>query len=192
MCIGEKKQSIPLRSLIESRREVNIADTIDCEYLYTDKFWGVSLQKLLDIAHIISAGIVSFSRGLNDTPKIAGLLVVLQGMNMAFGMVTIAIAIALGGLLNARRVAETMSKKITDLNHGQGFSANLVTGFLVIVASNFGVPVSTTHVSVGSIFGIGLISGNRNSKVIRTILISWLVTLPVAMLLSAAVYMVLA
>ncbi|MCH7902233.1 inorganic phosphate transporter, partial [archaeon] len=52
--------------------------------------------------------------------------------------------------------------------------------------------VSTTHVSVGSIFGIGLISGNRNSKVIRTILISWLVTLPVAMLLSAAVYMVLA
>ena len=43
------------------------------------------------------------------------------------------------------------------LNPGQGFTANLVTSFLVILASRFGVPVSTTHVSVGSLFGIGLI-----------------------------------
>ena len=63
-----------------------------------------------------------------------------------------------------------MNKKITRLNHGQGFSANLVTSFLVIIASKFRVPVSTTHVSVGSLFVIGVISKNANNKVIKSII----------------------
>jgi len=53
------------------------------------------------------------------------------------------------------QVAITMSRKITPLNHGQGFTANLVTAVLVIFASRQGLPVSTTHVAVGSLFGIG-------------------------------------
>ncbi len=103
-------------------------------------------------------------------------------------MAAIAIGMAIGGLLNARLVAETMSKKITEINHGQGFSANLVTSFLVIIASKFGIPVSTTHVSVGAIFGIGMISKKRDTKVIRNIVLSWLITLPVAGVFSASVY----
>ncbi|MCH8264051.1 MAG: inorganic phosphate transporter, partial [Proteobacteria bacterium] len=95
---------------------------------------------------------------------------------------------AAGGLLSAYRVATTMSKKISAINHGQGFSANLVTSFLVIIASKFGVPVSTTHVSVGAIFGIGMLSGNQDRKVVRSILLSWLITLPVAAMISALVY----
>jgi inorganic phosphate transporter, PiT family len=147
--------------------------------------------KTLDAAHIVSAAAVSFARGLNDTPKIAGLLVTTQALDIQWGMVAIALGMAIGGLLNARRVAETMSKKITEINHGQGFSANLVTSFLVIIASKFGVPVSTTHVSVGSIFGIGIVSGKQDSKVIRNILLSWLITLPVAMACSALIYWLL-
>ncbi len=148
-------------------------------------------SKLLDIAHTISAAAVSFARGLNDTPKIAGLLVAAQALDISFAMVIIAIAIAIGGLLNARRVAETISHKITEINHSQGFSANLVTSFLVIIASKFGIPVSTTHVSVGSIFGIGMISGNANTKVISGIILSWLITLPVAMFFSALMYYII-
>ena len=106
-------------------------------------------------------------------------------------MVAIALAMALGGWFNARRVADTISDKIADLNHGQGFSANLVTGLLVIFASKLGVPVSTTHVSVGAIFGIGLVTGRRNNRVIGSILLSWLITLPVAMVFSALVYGIL-
>ena len=131
---------------------------------YTGKVFGFSNQKILDTAHIMSGAAVSFARGLNDTPKIAGLLVAAQTLDINIGMVAIAFGMAIGGLFNARRVAETMSKKITVLNSGQGFSANLVTSFLVIVASKFGVPVSTTHVSVGAIFGIGLLS--KKSKII--------------------------
>jgi len=159
--------------------------------IYTDKFWGVSAQKLLDAAHILSAAAVSFARGLNDTPKIAGLLVAAKTFDIRFSMVAIAIGMAIGGLLNARRVVKTISNKITELNHGQGFSANLVTSFLVIVASNFGVPVSTTHVSVGSIFGIGMVSKKSDTKVIKSILLSWLITLPVAMVFSAFIYWVI-
>ena len=154
-------------------------------------YWIIGTRKdskLLDIAHTTSGAAVSFARGLNDTPKIAGLLVAAEALDISFSMIIIAIAIAIGGLLNARRVAETISHKITEINHSQGFSANLVTSFLVIIASKFGIPVSTTHVSVGSIFGIGMISGNANAKVIGSIILSWLITLPVAIFFSALMY----
>ena len=94
----------------------------------------------------------------------------------------------LGGLLNARKVGEVMGKKITPLNHGQGFTANLVTAFLTIVASRFGMPVSTTHVSCGSLFGIGLKTRQANPRVVLGILAAWGCTLPVAALFSAGIY----
>jgi len=143
-----------------------------------------------DAAHFVSAGVVSFARGLNDTPKIVALLLVIQAFDIKLGMLLVAIAMAVGGLLNARRVAVTMSKRITPLNPGQGFTANLVTSALVIAASRFGLPVSTTHVSVGSLFGIGLITREANARVVTGILLSWVLTLPIAAILSAAIYVI--
>ncbi len=209
ICLGQQREYVPLTTLeqgdtaatamniglddiAQTKFTVAVANTSECVDLYTDRVWGFNLQMLLDIAHGISAALVSFARGLNDTPKIAGLLVAAHAFDIRWEMVAIAVGIALGGLINARRVAETISNKITDLNHGQGFSANLVTGILVIFASNLGVPVSTTHVSVGSIFGIGMVTGKRNTKVIGNILLSWLVTLPVAMVFSALAYLLIA
>jgi len=125
---------------------------------------------------------------LNDTPKIAALLLVVKVLDIHWGLVAVAVAIALGGLLNAKKVAETMSLKITAMNHGQGFSANLSTGILVILASKYGLPVSTTHVSVGSLFGIGLTTGKANLRVVLGILLSWLLTMPCAALIAALVY----
>jgi PiT family inorganic phosphate transporter len=99
--------------------------------------------------------------------------------------------IAVGGLLNARRVADTMSIRITTMNHGQGFTANLITGLIVIGASGFGLPVSTTHVSCGSLFGIGAATGQAHRKTIAVILVAWFVTLPVAAAIAATAYCVL-
>jgi len=197
-CLGERREFVPASALSAetmtaaglpevsvSDMAVTVADTEACQQLYTDRVWGFQLQKWLNLGHIFSGASVSFARGLNDTPKIAGLLVASQVLDIRWGMVAIATAMAVGGLLHARRVAETISHKITELNHGQGFSANLVTSLLVIFASKWGVPVSTTHVSVGAIFGIGSVTGQRNNAMIGGILLSWLVTLPVAMVLSA-------
>lgn len=158
---------------------------------YQGEFIGISAQKILDFFHFISAGIVSFARGLNDTPKIVGLLVVINALDIRLGMLAVAAAMAIGGLLNAKKVGEMISKRITPMNSGQGFTANLVTGLLVTTASIHGMPVSTTHVSVGSIFGIGTVTKKADVKVIRKILMSWLLTLPIAAALSGFIYFLL-
>ncbi len=158
-----------------------------CVQRYQGTAFGVDCQWLLDRLHYVSAGAVSVARGLNDTPKIVALLVAAAGLGLSLpaGMLGVGIAMAVGGLLNARKVAVTMSERITSMNHGQGFTANLVTALLVTTASRFGLPVSTTHVSCGSLFGMGVTSGSARGTVIRNIILSWLVTLPLAGLLAA-------
>ncbi len=147
---------------------------------YSGHIAGISAQRVLDASHVFSAAAISFARGLNDTPKIAGLLVGLSLIPVAGKPLLLGLAIAAGGLLAVRRVARTMSFEITDINDGQAFSANIVTALLVIVASRFGVPVSTTHVSCGSLFGIGLVTGQAHRRTIGQIIAAWVLTLPVA------------
>jgi len=161
-----------------------------CTERYQGHILGIDSQWILDRLHFLSAGAVSFARGLNDTPKIVALLIAVQALRipLSTGLLAIGLAMAVGGLLNARRVAMTMSERITAMNHGQGFTANLVTAVLVMFASRWGLPVSTTHVSCGSLFGLGTVNQSARWGVIRNILLSWLVTLPLAALLAAAIY----
>ncbi len=160
-----------------------------CRESYVSQLAGVDAQWVLDVLHFGSAGMVSFARGLNDTPKIVALLAAASGLGISSGqsLLLVGLAMALGGLLAARRVAETMSLHITPMNHGQGFTANLVTALLVTLASRLGLPVSTTHVSCGSLFGLGAVTGGARWGVIRGIALSWLATLPAGALLAALV-----
>jgi len=155
---------------------------------YAGNIIGLDAQKILDTLHFISAGAVSFARGLNDTPKIVALSVAAGIFGLKVNILAVALVMALGGLLNARKIADTMSNRITGMNHGQGFTANLVTALLVIFASKFGIPVSTTHVSCGSLFGIGLVNGKAHWNVIGGIVSAWVLTLPIAAVLSAGFY----
>jgi PiT family inorganic phosphate transporter len=168
--------------------EISLGPVEECREQYKGKIFGGEVQRGLDIVHFLGAGSVGFARGLNDTPKIVALLLLIKTLDVKLGMLLVAVAMAIGGLLNAKKVAIMMSKKITPLNPGQGFTANLVTSTLVILASRFGLPVSTTHVSVGSLFGIGLITRQANLRVVSGILMSWLLTLPIAAILGAAIY----
>jgi PiT family inorganic phosphate transporter len=195
VCVGETERVVPIPqpaptlSLSVIRTVEPALDTEEnCLQRYNGTFVGVHCQTLLDTAHYASAGMVSFARGLNDTPKIVALLLAIEALEMRWGMAAVAAAMALGGILSARKVAQTMSKKITPLKPGQGFSANLATAFLVIVASRFGVPVSTTHVSVGALLGIGAITGKADTRVVRDILLSWVLTLPIAAVLGAMAF----
>lgn len=148
--------------------------------------------RLCDVMHFASAGTVSFARGLNDAPKIAGIALAASAFDVRISIFTIAAAMALGGLLHARRVAETMSHKITKISHEQGIAANMVTSIMVLFASRFGIPVSTTHVSVGAIFGIGVARGDLNKSMVSSIVSAWVLTLPLAMMMSAVIYIALA
>ncbi len=196
VCIGCEERVIAqpqptsilaLRSM-PAPMSLTVDELENCEERYAGRAFGVSSQQLMDGAHFLSAGVVGFARGLNDTPKIVAMLLLLQAMDIRWGFFAVACTMAVGGLLHSRRIAETMSHKITTMNHGQGFSANLATGILVIFASLFGLPVSTTHVSVGALFGVGLTTGQANPRVIRNIVLSWIVTLPCAALLAGAAY----
>jgi PiT family inorganic phosphate transporter len=158
-----------------------------CQERYRGSFADVSAQGLIDGLHYFSAATVSFARGLNDTPKIVALaLLAVPAVGAGAGsFAAVGVAIAAGGLLGARRVAETMSKKITAMNPGQGLTANLVTSGLVLAASPLGLPLSTTHVSCGALFGIGAVTRQARGAMIAGILAAWLVTLPLAALLGA-------
>ncbi len=146
---------------------------------------GVDAQQVIGGAHLLSASLVGFARGLNDTPKILGLMLGLGISSPKLGALAIAAAMALGGWLAARRVADTLATKITPMTPAEGLAGNLATSLLVVGASRLGLPVSTTHVSTGGIFGIGAASGRLHRRMASEVVLAWVVTLPVAAALAA-------
>jgi len=162
-----------------------------CRERFVGATLGLSAERLLNASHFLSAGVVGFARGLNDTPKIAALLLIAPAAETDVSLLICGLIIAAGGIISARRVAETMSHRITTMNPGQGFIANLVTGVLVIGASRFGLPVSTTHVSCGSLFGIGLSRGPARRGLITQVLTAWVATLPLALSLGWVIHRLL-
>ena len=195
ICVGGQQQLLPVTvpqssSIFQQVITPDIAvDSVEnCTDRYKGTLFGISSQQLVSTAHFLSAGIVSFARGLNDTPKIVAIFLLLPAVSLQGGMLAVGLGMAVGGLLSAKKVAIAMSQKITTLQQGQGLAANLMTGFLVIFASRLGVPVSTTHVSVGSIFGVGLVSKTAHPGFFRQVLYSWVLTLPIAAISSGIIY----
>jgi len=195
LCIGEcapQPVTISLDGtaiLSQTGTTIHISRDDACREMYSGRVAGVNAQMCVDSVHYASSAAVSFARAVNDTPKIAIILLATGALGApvwSLGLVTL--AMVAGGLINSRKVAETMSKHITSLNPGQGLTANLTTAALVLVASQFGLPVSTTHVSCGSIFGIGLVNGKRDWKTIGQIGLTWLTTLPLGMAIGAGVF----
>lgn len=164
-----------------------LASDATCERL--DVRARVSVSRSLDHLHVLSAMSICFARGVNDTPKLAALLIASHLFDNRVSFALIGIAMAVGGLLFARRVAETMSQRVTHMDHAQGLAANLITATLVLFASKFGLPVSTTHVSVGSIAGVGASAKTLNWHALRNVLLSWVATLPLAAVTAWCVFM---
>ena len=200
ICVGnEVMETVPANcaplAIVErvEHWSASTGTTATCNSRYAGQVLGIEAAAVLDKLHFLSAGVVSFARGLNDTPKIAAMLLVtpaLGGSTMGgfAACAAVGVVIAIGGLISARRVAETMSQRITKLNHGQGFTANALAGLIIIGASKFGMPVSTTHVSCGALFGIGTITGTARWRTIGTILAAWVTTLPLGGVLGYAVF----
>lgn len=159
---------------------------------------AVSTSAATTALHWFSSGMVGFARGWNDAPKVAALSVgalagaqVTGGTALAFLVVTL--GMAAGGLVAGRRVLETMAKKLTPLPLAESLTASLATASLVGMASWAGLPVSTTHVSTGAIIGAGLKNDARKVKwgKVGEVVLSWVVTLPVAGLMAAGIAVVL-
>src|SRR5260370_38639789 len=124
ICVGEKVQlvAIPQPASVMALQvastpmfEVSTGDRAACSERYAGSFLGLKSQGVMDAAHFASAGVVSFARGLNDTPKIAALLLVIQALDVRMGMGAIALAMAIGGLLRTFNVGGNMSTRIHTL-----------------------------------------------------------------------------
>lgn len=176
---------------IPTMPSLTIDTQVNCVDRYQGRLLGIEVKSVIDFFHFLSAGVVCFSRGLNDTPKIIGILLLTASLPAAHSFGMIAIAMAIGGIISSRKVAETMALKVTEMNHGQSFTANLITSLIVIGASKIGLPVSTTHVSCGALFGIGVVNKKANWTVIRQILLAWALTLPIGALIASLSYQII-
>ena len=103
--------------------------------------------------------------------------------------------IAVGGGLYAfgTRVMETIGKDITEITPLRGFCAQFGAATTILICSRLGLPVSTTHVMVGSVVGVGLMRGMGalDLRILKNIGVSWVVTLPFTIVLSMVLYKLL-
>jgi inorganic phosphate transporter, PiT family len=99
-------------------------------------------------------------------------------------------AIALGTMFGGWRIVKTMGQKITKLKPFEGFCAETAGALTLFGATEFGIPVSTTHTITGAIMGVGAQKGLSAVRwgVTRKIFLAWILTIPVSAIISALIY----
>ncbi len=149
------------------------------------------VEKIFGYLQIMSACLMAFAHGANDVANAIGPLSAAVGVlttgviathavvptwTLALGGVGIVIGLATWGW----RVIETIGKKITELTPTRGFSAEFGAAATILIASRLGLPVSTTHILVGSVIGVGMARGIEalDLRTTRYIFLSWIVTVP--------------
>jgi PiT family inorganic phosphate transporter len=162
------------------------------------------VEKMANPLQIISASFQAFSHGANDVANaigpVAAIVAVLQTQKVDMQVAIPLWLLLMGGAGLAfgiyawgHRVMETVGKRITSITPTRGFSAEFGTATTVLLCSRLGMPVSTTHVAVGNIIGVGLARGISaiNLEVIKKIFSAWIISLPAAGLFSVAINFIL-
>lgn len=149
-------------------------------------------ERLFGLLQIVTACFIAFAHGSNDVANAVGPVAAafraVQGFDSESGAIPTnvlmigACGIVLGLSTYGFRVMSTIGKKITELTPSLGFAAELSAAIVLVAASRFGLPVSTTHVVVGAVVGAGLNRslGALNMRVLQGIAASWVVSVPAA------------
>ncbi|HIG84858.1 MAG TPA: inorganic phosphate transporter [Verrucomicrobia bacterium] len=168
-------------------------------------FHYTSVERMFRPMMIFTACAMAFAHGSNDVANGIGPMAAVIGLIQSGGKVAqeseMPIWILLmggGGIVVGLatlgyRVMQTIGEKITELTPTRGYSATLGAAFTVVLASTNGIPVSTTHIAVGAVLGVGLARGISavDLRVLINIVVSWLVTLPVGAGLAALIFFIL-
>ncbi len=162
-----------------------------------EKVEGDEYQKVERVfipLQICTAGYVAFAHGSNDVANAIGPVSGIVGQ-LYFGapteitrtavvglLILGGLGIAIGTAIWGRGVMKTIGERITEITPTRGFTAEFSAATTVLVCSLMGLPISTTHVLVGAVIGVGLAGGvaGVDSRVIKNIVVSWVVTVPVA------------
>ncbi|MFA6630418.1 MAG: inorganic phosphate transporter, partial [Sulfuricurvum sp.] len=101
------------------------------------------------------------------------------------------IALVAGLWFIGKEVIQTVGSRITEIFPVTGFSAELGATFIILLATKLGIPVSSTHILVGAIIGIGMLNRNAHWALMRPIAMAWIITLPAAGIMSAIFFALL-
>ena len=164
-----------------------------------------SVEKVFGVMMIFTACSMAFAHGSNDVANAVGPLaavvsVVYSGGDiisksavppwvLLLGAAGIVVGLATWGY----KVIATIGSHITELTPSRGFAAELAAASTVVMASGLGLPISTTHTLVGAVLGVGMARGigALNLRVIGTIFMSWLITLPAGAMLAIVFFHIL-
>ncbi|MEW6645939.1 MAG: inorganic phosphate transporter [Pseudomonadota bacterium] len=169
------------------------------------EFHFANVEKVFGILMIVTACAMAFAHGSNDVANAVGPLaavisVVQSGGEVASKAAMPAWVLLLGGIgivfglaTFGYKVMATVGTGITELTPSRGFAATLAAAGTVVLASGTGLPISTTHTLVGGVLGVGLARGIAalNMEVVRTIFLSWIVTLPAGAILAIVFFFML-
>ncbi len=182
-----------VKTLADDVRQNTVKGEVTSEFQFVEKLF-VYLQ-------IISACFIAFAHGANDVANaigpVAAVLNILENGRLTDNAIIPTWLLLLGGVgivlglaTWGWRVIETIGRKITELTPTRGFAAEFGAATTILIASKLGLPISTTHCLVGAVFGVGMAHGIRalNLSMIREIIISWIVTIPISALMCIAVF----
>ncbi|MEN8177417.1 MAG: inorganic phosphate transporter [Pseudomonadota bacterium] len=179
--------------------KVKVDDTADRDFHYA------SVEKAFTPLMIFTACAMAFAHGSNDVangigPLAAVVSIVDSGGEVAqkaglpiWILILGGAGIVIGLATMGYKVMQTIGTKITELTPTRGYCATLAAATTVVLASKTGLPVSTTHIAVGAVMGVGLARGIGavDLRVLGNIVISWVITLPVGGILAAMIFFIL-
>lgn len=150
---------------------------------------------------VVTACAMAFAHGSNDVANAVGPVAAVVSIANGGGVQAAAVVspwiLLLGGVgiviglaTYGHRVIATVGQGITQLTPSRGFAAGIAAAATIVLASGTGLPISTTHTLVGAVLGVGIARGIAaiNLRVVGTIFVSWLVTVPAGAALAALFY----
>ena len=157
-----------------------------------------SVNRYFKKLQILSAGVMALSHGSNDAQKTMGIitmaLVSYHALDSfvvpAWVILSRAVTMGLGTMAGGWRIIRTMGSKMIKLKPVHGFAAETSAAAVILTASHFGIPVSTTHIISTSIMGVGSTRGAHALKwgIVGNIVMAWVLTIPICMVIAAILY----
>ena len=175
-------------------------------YIFAKTLKGKSLETstflMFSWMQVFTASGFAFSHGSNDIANAIGpfaaILDVLRSGEISasaavppVAMLTFGVALIAGLWFIGKEVIQTVGTNLTKMHPASGFSAELSAAAVVLMASTFGIPVSSTHILIGSVLGIGLVNKEANWGLMKPIALAWVITLPAAAILSSLAFLAL-
>lgn len=150
---------------------------------------------------VCTASAFAFSHGSNDIANAIGPFVAIldtlrnnaispSAPVPSMSLLVFGVALVAGLWFIGKNVIATVGTHLAEMNPASGFTAELSAAIVVMLASSLGLPVSSTHILVGAVLGIGLANANANWALMKPIATAWVVTVPAAALLSALVFLI--